>query len=52
MKAVDPTIKLMASFPSPGLLDRAGQYLDYICPHHYGCQDLPAMEASVAHAAR
>lgn len=48
MKAVDPSIKLMASFPSPGLLDRAGQYLDYICPHHYGCQNLPAMEASVA----
>jgi alpha-N-arabinofuranosidase len=47
MKAVDPTIKLMASFPSPGLLDRAGQYLDYICPHHYGCRDLRAMEASV-----
>ncbi len=47
MKAVDPTIKLMASFPSPGLLDRAGQYLDYICPHHYGCHNLPAMEANV-----
>jgi len=47
MKAVDPTIKLMASFPSPGLLDRAGQYLDYICPHHYGCHDLQAMEANV-----
>lgn len=47
MKAVDPTIKLMASFPSPGLLDRAGQYLDYICPHHYGCHNLQAMEDSV-----
>jgi DUF1680 family protein/alpha-L-arabinofuranosidase len=47
MKAVDPTIKLMASFPSPGLLDRAGQHLDYICPHHYGCHNLPAMEADV-----
>ncbi len=48
MKAVDPSIKLMASFPSPGLLDRAGQYLDYICPHHYGCHNLQAMETSVA----
>src|SRR5208282_139421 len=47
MKAVDPAIKLMASYPSPGLLDRAGQYVDYICPHHYGCHDLRAMEASV-----
>ena len=32
MKAVDPSIKLMAAFPSPGLLKNAGQYLDYICP--------------------
>jgi alpha-L-arabinofuranosidase len=47
MKAVDPTIKLMASFPSPGLLDRAGAYLDYICPHHYDVQNIPAMEASL-----
>jgi alpha-L-arabinofuranosidase len=47
MKAVDPSIKLMGAFPSPGLLANAGKYLDYICPHHYGCHDLPAMEESV-----
>jgi alpha-N-arabinofuranosidase len=47
MKAADPTIKLLAAFPSPGLLKNAGQYLDYICPHHYGCHNLRAMEASV-----
>jgi alpha-N-arabinofuranosidase len=47
MKATDPGIKLMGAFPSPGMLARAGEYLDYICPHHYGCHDLPAMEASV-----
>lgn len=47
MKAVDPSIKLMAAFPSPGLIQRAGQYIDYICPHHYGCRDLGEMENSV-----
>ena len=47
MKAADPGIKIMASYPSPGLLNNAGEYLDYICPHHYGCQDLIAMEADV-----
>ncbi len=47
MKAADPTIKLLGAFPSPGLLRNAGQYLDYICPHHYGCHNLRAMEASV-----
>ncbi len=47
MKAVDPSIKLMAAFPSPGLIQRAGQYIDYICPHHYGCRNLGEMENSV-----
>ncbi len=47
MKAVDPSIKLMAAFPSPGLVARAGGVIDYICPHHYGCHHLPAMEESV-----
>ncbi len=47
MKAADPAIKLMAAFPSPGLLQNAGDLLDYICPHHYGCHNLKAMEASV-----
>ena len=42
MKAVDPSIRLMAAFPSPGLFERAGRFIDYICPHHYGCRDLPA----------
>ncbi len=49
MKAVDPSIKLLAAFPSPGLLQRAGPWIDYICPHHYGCQNLAAMEQDVAH---
>jgi alpha-N-arabinofuranosidase len=48
MKAVDPGIKILAAFPSPGLLRRAGPWIDYICPHHYGCQNLAAMEADVA----
>jgi alpha-N-arabinofuranosidase len=47
MKAVDPSIKLMAAFPSSGLLQRAGQLIDYICPHHYGCHNLPRMEEDV-----
>jgi len=49
MKAVDPSIKLMAAFPTAGLLREAGPHLDYICPHHYGCHNLPAMEADVQH---
>jgi len=46
MKAVDPTIKLMGSHhPTSDDLRQAGQYLDYLCPHHYGCTDLAGKEA-------
>jgi alpha-L-arabinofuranosidase len=47
MKAADPSIKLMAAFPSPGLLKNAGQYLDYICPHHYDVTDIAGTEANI-----
>jgi alpha-N-arabinofuranosidase len=47
MKAVDPSIKLLGAFPSPGLLQNAGGYLDYVCPHHYGCQNLKGVEEDV-----
>jgi alpha-L-arabinofuranosidase len=47
MKAVDPSIKLMAAFPSPGLLKNAGKYLDYICPHHYDVTDIAGTEANI-----
>jgi alpha-N-arabinofuranosidase len=40
MKAADPSIKLLSSYPSAGVLRRAGRWLDYVCPHHYGCADL------------
>lgn len=47
MKAVDPSIKLLGAFPSPGLLQNAGQYLDFICPHHYGWPNLVPVESDI-----
>jgi len=47
MKAADPTIKLLSAFPSPAVLREAGEYLDYLCPHHYGCEDLAGKEADL-----
>ncbi len=47
MKAADPTIKLLAAFPSPGLLENAGGLVDFICPHHYDCANLKATEADI-----
>jgi alpha-N-arabinofuranosidase len=40
MRKVDPTIKVLSSFPSSETLREGGGYLDYLCPHHYECADL------------
>lgn len=47
MKKVDPTIKLMAAFPSPELVAAAGSEIDYICPHHYDIQNMPSTAENV-----
>jgi alpha-N-arabinofuranosidase len=40
MRAADPSIKLMSSYPRPGVLASAAGLLDYLCPHHYEVGDL------------
>lgn len=35
MMKADPSIELLSSFPTPGLLKSAGTIFDYLCPHHY-----------------
>ncbi len=47
MKKADPTVKLLASYPTPGVLRGAGQWLDYVCPHHYDCADLKGTLANL-----
>jgi alpha-N-arabinofuranosidase len=44
MKEVDPSITLLSSYPTAGVLRQAGKYLDYVCPHHYDCADLSGAE--------
>ena len=44
MRKVDPTIKVLSSFPSAETLARGEGYLDYLCPHHYECGDLEGKE--------
>ncbi len=44
MRQADPAIKVLSSFPSEHILQTDGGYLDYLCPHHYGCADIEAME--------
>jgi alpha-N-arabinofuranosidase len=47
MKKVDTTIKLLSSYPTAGVLQKAGRWLDYVCPHHYECEDLAFEENSI-----
>ena len=44
MKAADSSIRVLSSFPSERTLANAASWLDYLCPHHYGCAALGAME--------
>ena len=45
MKAVDPSIKILASLGTGETLGRSEGLADYLCPHHYGCADLAGMAA-------
>jgi alpha-N-arabinofuranosidase len=48
MKAADPDIKLLSSYPTAEVLQQAGAWLDYVCPHHYDCVDLAGVENDLA----
>ena len=37
MKEADPSITLLSSYPTEGVLKAAGDQLDYVCPHQYDC---------------
>jgi alpha-N-arabinofuranosidase len=47
MKAVDPSISLLSSYPSAGVIRRAGEWIDFVAPHHYGCENLTAMQSDL-----
>jgi len=47
MKKADPNIKLFSSFPSEAVLHKAGDLLDYVCPHHYDCANLGSTENDI-----
>jgi alpha-N-arabinofuranosidase len=47
MKAVDPSIILLSSYPSEDIIRKAGKYIDYVCPHHYGIWNLPQRDAEI-----
>ena len=48
MKKADPSISLMTSFPSQGVIRNGRDYIDYVCPHHYS-SDFTWMESDLKH---
>jgi alpha-N-arabinofuranosidase len=44
MKEADPSITLLSSYPTEGVLKEAGDQLGYVCPHQYDCANLAACE--------
>jgi alpha-N-arabinofuranosidase len=48
MKKADPTIRLLSSYPSEGVLRQAGDQLDWVCPHHYDIANLTGVEQNIA----
>lgn len=47
MKQADPSIQLLASYPSPNVIRGAGAWLDYVSPHHYDCANLADANADL-----
>ncbi len=47
MKKADPTILLLSSYPSGGIVQRAGDLLDYVAPHHYDVMNLSGTERNL-----
>ncbi len=44
MRKADPSIELLSSYPTAGVLRQAGELIDYVCPHHYDIADLAGAE--------
>jgi alpha-L-arabinofuranosidase len=44
MKEADPSITLLSSYPTEGVLKQAGDQIRYVCPHQYDCANLAACE--------
>ncbi len=52
MRAVDPSIVLLASFASDRTIAASGGTIDYLCPHHYAIADLAGVNADLDAQAR
>jgi alpha-L-arabinofuranosidase len=47
MRQVDPSIKILSSYPSRNIIRMAGSVLDYLSPHQYSVGDLNGTEGEL-----
>ncbi len=48
MREADPGIRLLSSYPTPGVLKQAGDLLNYVSPHQYDVADLDGTASQLA----
>ncbi len=46
IRNADPQAVIFSSFPAPGLLEKVGSYISYLCPHYY-TSDLAWVESNI-----
>jgi alpha-N-arabinofuranosidase len=44
MQETDPSITVLSSYPTAGVLQQAADRIRYVCPHQYNCADLDACQ--------
>lgn len=47
MREVDPNIQILSSYPTPGVLKNASEYLNFVSPHQYDVHDLSGTAAQL-----
>ncbi len=47
MKAADPCVSLLGSYPTEAVVRTGAGLLDFVCPHHYACDDLEQTERDI-----
>jgi alpha-L-arabinofuranosidase len=48
MKKADPSIEILSSYSTPGVLNGAGDLVSFVSPHHYDCADLAGVQSELA----
>jgi alpha-N-arabinofuranosidase len=48
IRGVDASAQILASYPTPGVLKEASQWIGFVCPHQYDCAGLTACQRELS----